>query len=351
MTDQQPSLRVSIIIAHTRSSVRATLTSLAEQTVDSKSFEAILVGHAPEHVVPEEYPFAVRYVECKELNPSLRRNLGMEKARAPIYAFIDDDACAERDWVRNALQELDGDPGLCLIGGPTLLPAGAGLAHRLTYKMAHAGFFGNGHENLSADSSDPGEVLGYITCCNMFVHAGRLAEDRRFDAHIGYGGEDSMFIYRISQMEGHGVRYSWSVLVYHSRGAFGYAYLRSRFRYRVNNGLILWAVPSLYLRNRKFALGMLLGTVIATLLVRHPLMILPTLLLHQAIAVAFSIHYWKDDWRLTVLFPPALLMQHAVYYIGVWAGLLSIVIPKQFVRVAHLREWLTLPHPPHRPSD
>jgi GT2 family glycosyltransferase len=261
----------------------------------------------------------------------------MEAARAPIYAFIDDDACAERHWVQNALEKLDGDPELCLVGGPTLLPPGAGLAHRLTYKMAHAGFFGNGHENLSEDSADPQRVLGYVICCNMFVHAERMGSKERFDASIGYGGEDSMFVYRVSQLEGRGILYARSVAVYHSRGAFGFGYLRSRFRYRMNNGLILWAFPALYLRNPRFTTGVLLGTFLAILFALRPQLVPAAIVIHQAIAVGFSARYWSDDWRLTLLFPPALLLQQITYFAGIWLGALSILHPRQLRRVTELR--------------
>lgn len=329
--------RISVVIAHTRAQVDRCLASLATQTLDARQFEAVVVGSDPEHVTPGKYRFPVRYVSCAERNPSLRRNRGVAVARGAILAFLDDDAEATELWLATALALFESDRELAVVGGPTLLPEDASLSHKLTYKIAHAGFFGNGHENLARDTTDFRQLLGYIICCNMFVHRERLDRHHGFDVRVGYGGEDTLFLYQVARRNDCRILYSTAVVVRHSRGGFGPRYLASRFRYRMNNGLMLWSHPTLYLGHPKFAAGVALATALVAVTLVQPLLAVPLAALHLTLAGLYSIRYRREDWRLSVLFPPSLLLQHVTYYAGIVVGVLSVVHPAQRRRVRTIR--------------
>ena len=341
--DQEVTLSLStitIIIAHTRPEIRVCLASLARQTLPSERFDVVAVGNSPEDVNPNEFPFALRYIECADRNPSARRNIGISHARGDILAFLDDDAEATDDWLERALGVFQSDPSIGVVGGPKLLPRGAPLSHRLTYKIAHAGFFGNGHENLHRDANELRVVLGYITCCNLFVFPARIKESDPFEIHIGYGGEDTAFLYQISRRNHCKIQYSVSVVVYHSPGGFGLRFLAKRFGFRFNNGMMLWACPRLYLMNRKFATGLVVAALLLILFAFKPLAVFPVGALHQAISFAYAVRYRREDWRLCVLFPPALLTQHMVYTAGLLAGILSVADPRLRKRIRNIRERL-----------
>lgn len=333
-------LDFSVIIAHTRASIRACLDALAVQTFPAERFEVIVIGAAPHQVAPERYPFRVRYIRCEARNPSLRRNLGMEASRGDIYAFIDDDAEAREDWLASAFALFRSRKRLGLIGGPTHFPPGLGVGHKLTYKIAHAGFFGNGHENLRFDAYRFEEVRGYITSCNLFICPARLENHKRFDLRIGYGGEDTLLLHRIERANSCDILYSTAVVVFHSRGRYDLTYLKTRFRYRMNNGLMIWASPSIYFSNRKFCVGVLLGTLLLLVLAHDPLLALPLAAVHLLISFAYALRYRREDWRLSLLFPPALLVQHTVYYFGVMTGFLSVLHPHQMARLLSIRRKL-----------
>jgi len=331
---------ISVIISHTRLSVVSTLESLSRQTLAPGRFEAIVVGSSPEQVQPERYPFRVRYLECLDPNPSTRRNMGMQDSRADIFAFLDDDAQATDNWLETGVALFMADEKLAVVGGPTLLPLNASLGDKLTYKISHAGFFGNGHENLKKDSTDFKTILGYIICCNMLVFHPRLEHEDGFNIQVGYGGEDTLFLYQVARNNNCRILYSTQLNVYHSRGKYGLGYLRSRFRYRVNNGMMIWACSRLYFQNRKFASGVVMGTALLCLTLFQPFLIVPIFLTHQFVSYLFSLRYWKEDWRLTLLFPPALFLQHLTYYAGVLVGFLSVFHPHQSNKVARIREAL-----------
>jgi GT2 family glycosyltransferase len=339
-SDNEKKPAVSVIIAHTRFSVNKTLDSLSCQKMPADSFEVILVGDQADQFNADDYQFILRYVKCSRLNPSRRRNLGIEAAAAEIYAFIDDDAQAAPDWLSNAIELFEGDEKLAVLGGPTYLPENSSLGEKLTYKISHAGFFGNGHENLECDSNDFDKVFGYIICCNMFIHSQRLDGNNGFSIAVGYGGEDTLFLYQIQKKGKCKILYSISLVVYHSRGAYGIRYLSFRFWYRVNNGMMIWVDPMIYFRNKKFAIGVSLASVVLLTAVFMPLTALLFAAFHQTLSLIYSTRYLKEDPRLTFLFPPALLLQHGVYYAGIVTGLFSVLNSSRRTRIKLLRKAL-----------
>ncbi|MCL4236022.1 MAG: glycosyltransferase family 2 protein, partial [Deltaproteobacteria bacterium] len=249
--------RVSVIIAHTRATVARCLDGLAKQTIGHDAFEVLVIGANPDHIDSERYNFAIRYIECVDINPSERRNRGMSVARGELFAFVDDDAMPADDWLAVAVELFASRPQLVIAGGVTLFPDWADFRELLTYKLSHAGFFGNGHENLAEDCGGADRVLGYITSCNMIYAPHRAHLEDSFAVHVGYGGEDTLLVYEIARRQPAGVFYSTRLRVFHSRGPFGAAFLKTRFRYRLNNGLMLWVLPKIYIHNPKFAAGFL----------------------------------------------------------------------------------------------
>lgn len=80
--------------------------SLQRQSRSLEEFEIIVVDNSPDQVVSES--FAKRYrsapnlrwiVECKA-GLSNARNVGAHKARAPLVAYLDDDAVATPNWLQ-----------------------------------------------------------------------------------------------------------------------------------------------------------------------------------------------------------------------------------------------------------
>jgi glycosyltransferase involved in cell wall biosynthesis len=79
--------------------------SLARQTLPSGDFEILVIDNSPDHERSEE--FARRYRDVGNLSwlvektPGLSnaRNVATRGARAPLIAFMDDDAIAAPDWL------------------------------------------------------------------------------------------------------------------------------------------------------------------------------------------------------------------------------------------------------------
>ncbi|MEO0360441.1 MAG: glycosyltransferase, partial [Pseudomonadota bacterium] len=114
-----PAPRVSVV-ALTRDRPKAFRNLLeALRLQRMRSFEVIAVGaheRAEDHGAPPELAARIAYAPCAEENVSLSRNIGLALAKAPIVAFIDDDAAPEPDWL-SELEAAFEAPEVGAVGG------------------------------------------------------------------------------------------------------------------------------------------------------------------------------------------------------------------------------------------
>ena len=63
----------------------------------------------------------LRIIETGKVKPGVKRNIGMEDASGELFAFIDDDAYPNRDWLKNVVKYFE-DDNIGIVGGPNLIP-------------------------------------------------------------------------------------------------------------------------------------------------------------------------------------------------------------------------------------
>jgi hypothetical protein len=66
-----------------------------------KDFEVILVGDVSE-IDSAKYSYPLVLIPCPEKHANFRRNKGVEVSKAPLVAFMDDDAAPMKSWLRTA---------------------------------------------------------------------------------------------------------------------------------------------------------------------------------------------------------------------------------------------------------
>ncbi|HEY8156562.1 MAG TPA: glycosyltransferase [Myxococcota bacterium] len=118
----------AVVCTHNRATVlRRALASLGAQTLAPDRYEIVVVDNAStdatRDLVTRELAGMpqLRYVFEPQLGVSRARNAGWRAARAPLVAYLDDDAIAAPDWLARAVADfarLEPRPG-CL-GGPVL---------------------------------------------------------------------------------------------------------------------------------------------------------------------------------------------------------------------------------------
>ncbi len=322
METETARIEVSIIIPVGREDISRCLDSLRRQTLPRNRYEIILVSHRP-LTVRAEGDLVCLVVTAAD--PSTKRNAGARAARGGVLAFIDDDAWARRDWLETGLAYLRGHPEAAGVGGPRILPPGANFRQKASDVIAHSKFFGNGHYNWP--EMEPREKIphGIINSCNCFIRKEVFSSLNGFNEVIGIGGEDTEFFFRASHRSSHRFAYTWEIVVYHAPRRIGWGLFRQRFRYRVQNGKLLWVHPSIYLSRATFSIGLFGISIFIVLSLLEPLVFPIGIAFYFLLAFAVSAGYGRYDWRFPIFLPPIFFLHHFVYYIAIWRGILTIV--------------------------
>ena len=197
-------------------SLKRTLEGLARQTF--RRFEVIVVnGPSSDGTAELLLGYPVRVGTCSEARISRSRNVGVRMAAGDIFAFLDDDAVPEPDW----LEQLAGayeDPTVAAAGGPVFdVPLG-----RIDWAICTCTREGA----VNTRSEPPAErYLGrgadpflYLAGCNMSFRRSALRRAGAFNPELVYGYDDVEVCMRLVDA---GARIAWveAVLVRHDRAA------------------------------------------------------------------------------------------------------------------------------------
>lgn len=160
------------------------LRSLCEQTIDPSLFEIIVVdNNSTDHSKETVHKYAdthtnVRYYLETEQGLSHARNSGYQIARGKYVGYLDDDAKAPENWVRNAIQVID-EKSPTAFGGP----------YFPWYSCDKPAWFKDEYaSNPVADH--PGNLSGfqYLSGNNIFFHKDTLIQLGGFDPELGMKG-------------------------------------------------------------------------------------------------------------------------------------------------------------------
>ena len=199
------------IPTHNRArTLRETLDSLKAIAIpDGAAIECVVIDNASTDETPrivEEMansapPFLIRGVREPRQGSSFARNRAVDEARGDFIVFLDDDATADREWLRAMLSALE-NRGLDAACGLVLprwsMPPPPWLGPRLWVKLAV-------HDRAAIGSAptDENEVLGNYFSANVgfrrsaFERFGRFREDLGVVGKNPMSGEDTELFARI----------------------------------------------------------------------------------------------------------------------------------------------------------
>lgn len=120
-----PKISVIICTYNRDRHIASALESLSRQTLEKQDYEILVVNNNStdntdticRKFVAEHPALFIRYVIEKQQGLSFARNRGIAEAQSPIITYIDDDAIAEPDFLRQILTYLDQNPDVVGIGG------------------------------------------------------------------------------------------------------------------------------------------------------------------------------------------------------------------------------------------
>jgi len=313
-----PAPLISVLIASDRveGSLSACLESLERQE-GAPPFEAVIASAAPSDS-PRTFSFPCEWVTVVPRNPAARRNAAALRARGTVFAFIDDDAEAEPDWLRSGARSLERAD---VAGGPDLGLRGASYGERLSDLLLATPWIGSG---IPAHERRPpgGPVVSAhdVALCNLFATRNAFEALGGFDESLGYVGEDTDFVRRALD-RGFAVHLDPDVRVRHRRRPFPGGYLAQRWRYRVKTGRMLVERPGLHSRGRVTAfLTAGFAATAGTALFGLPFL-LPVGLAYAGTTWVLSFPIWRDDPALFPAVPFAFALHHLTYFGGLLAGI------------------------------
>ena len=121
-----PDIKVSVIVCtYNRCAlVRESILSLLEQDIAKNSYEIIVVDnnstdntkYVVEEISKGEMP-VLKYIKEDRQGLSYARNRGAREASGEIVAYIDDDAIAEKGWLKGLLDVYRNFPDAGIVGG------------------------------------------------------------------------------------------------------------------------------------------------------------------------------------------------------------------------------------------
>jgi len=303
---------VSVIVASGRKHTDDCLKSLIAQQGDFRH-EVILAYDASN--MPANQLSEVRYIKCETTNPAAKRNIAAKISSGKVLAFIDDDAIAPPGWIERGMEVLKTRPYAAGCGGPNLPPARQTPQEQLSDAILATGI-GSGSGSYRSGGEAREARVGEIHLVNFFVRRGVFENMGGFNEALGYGAEDSEFIYLCGRLAKAPFIYDPELRVEHRRRPFGREFLSQRYRLRKQNGRILWVRPGMYI-TRKAGLSLVLLAVFLWLSFVIPIALAAMIAVYAALLIYSSRsvkNVGKIRWIVSVM------LLHLVSAAGIFLG-------------------------------
>ncbi len=193
------------------------LESLVQQDFDRSAFEIIVVDNNSTDRTPEiiyrfkqEYPsYNIILTEEKRQGLSYARNKGLEEANGQYVAYIDDDAIARKDYIKQLKNYTEQFPDDVAFGGKVLPKYESGkepawMSHYIERIIS------------IVDLGDKVKVLKktYPVGCNMFFKKDALKKIGGFNTAIKLRSDDK-YVFLKFRETGHRILYLPNVVVWH----------------------------------------------------------------------------------------------------------------------------------------
>jgi len=139
------SLFVSVIVCayNEEELLSQCIESLVNQAYAKDKYEIIIVDDESEDKTPEiakrwierakEQLPRIKYICIKHAGLSVARNTGIKHSEGEIIAFIDGDAVADKDWMKEIVKAFSSDRDVNLVGGSVLLLANSSKFGKFLY--------------------------------------------------------------------------------------------------------------------------------------------------------------------------------------------------------------------------
>ncbi len=218
-------------------------------------FEIILLPDNPE----KKKFHKTKIISTGSVLPSKKRDLGFEKSKGEILAFIDSDAYPTKNWLKNCLKYFKEDVGA--VGGPNLTPPKVNLAEKVSGDVLSCWLVGNA--SLRHKVGKEVKEVREMPSCNLFIKRGVFREAGGFGVGL-LTAEDTNLCFNIKEKLGKKVIYAPDIVVYHHRRNTFYQFFRQMWIYGRDAGYFMKKDFKIYYTFlTSFVLAVIFGAVLS----------------------------------------------------------------------------------------
>ena len=326
-----------------------------------QNFEIIVL---PDRPTKEKFAKTRIIPTWPKVGPADKRNLGAQKARGEILAFIDDDAYPDKDWLKNALSVLESQTSseralandqasnikhqIAAVCGPGITPPTDPLLAQVSGWM-WASFLGSGGAGQYRCWPQKRREVDDFPTFNFLVKKDDFWAVNGFNANF-WPGEDTKVCYDLVYKLNKKIIYDPKILVYHHRRKILKDHLKQIGRYGLHRGYFSKILPKTskrigYFMPPLFAAGVILGPIlylISILLGYSILTQIITLIYLSAMGVyllglllnGFWVFLKSKNILAAILVIPTIFISHVFYGLMFAVGLSRGKIQSKFSREA-----------------
>ena len=278
-------------------------------------FEIILL---PDVEIDKKFP-KTKIFPTGPIKPSLKRNLGVEKSKNEILAFIDDDAYPDKDWLKNSIKYLQ-DQSIGAVGGPNLTPPSDSIMQKASGDILASRLTGRSCIRYKI-AKKPQSVLE-LPSCNLLVKKEIFLQTKKFSPEF-LTAEDSELCFEINNLNKK-VLYVPDVIVYHHRRKLFKPHLKQMYIYSRDIAWLMkdkFSVDKLYYSILSlFVIYLVVGLILSFFNSYIRLFYIYSLSLYLII---IAIGSFKQNKKHAYLVFIGLILTHIVYGIGFLYGILT----------------------------
>lgn len=351
--------------------VEETIPAILKQTY--QNFEIIVL---PDKPTEEKFPKTRIIPSWPEVGPAQKRNLGAQKARGEILAFIDDDAYPDPNWLKNALAVFKHQASsaqapssnqisnikqapplagrsifpnrssLAAVCGPGVTPPHDPLLAQVSGWM-WASFLGSGGAGRYRCWPQKKQMVDDFPTFNLLVKKSDFLKVGGFNANF-WPGEDTKLCHDLVYRLGKKIIYDPKILVYHHRRKIFKDHLKQIGRYGLHRGFFVKILPKTskrigYFLPLFFSAGVFLGPACYLLfsLLKLSLLAKAAGIIYLSVMglyflglllTGFWVLWESKNILAAILVMPTIFVSHLFYGIMFFKGLTRKVVKSKFSR-------------------
>jgi len=260
-------------------------------------------------------------------SPGEKRNLGAEKAKGEILAFLDDDAYPHKDWLTNAEHVFNEVNDIYALGAPAMTPKKVSVLELASGHVLES-YLTSGFTVFRHIPSSRRLINDYPTV-NLFVKKDAFFNIGGFDKEF-WPGEDTKLCLDLIKYHNRDFIYDPNPIVFHHRRELFSPHLKQISRYAMHRGQFARIFPETsllpsYFIPSIFTIGLVVGPLVSLLLPILWLVYFSVVGIYFIFLLLESIRlsYKDKDLKLILLVIGGIFTTHVIYGTNFIVGLIK----------------------------